>query len=127
MSRSSNPAPSPRTARPTRSSRARSSTYQIDFVNNGGSPAQSFVITDQIPSETDFKVGSVTTDLGSTGMTVAIVYSNDNGTSYAYTPTDGGGGAPAGYDRTVTHVRWLFTGNLPASGVGNVGFTVRIR
>jgi uncharacterized repeat protein (TIGR01451 family) len=69
-------------------------TYQIVFSNNGGSPAQSFVIVDQIPSATDFKLGSVTTDLGSTGMTVAVVYSNDGGASYSYAPTDGGGGAP---------------------------------
>jgi uncharacterized repeat protein (TIGR01451 family) len=102
-------------------------TYQIVFANNGGSPAQSFVIIDQIPSATDFKLGSVTTDLGSTGMTVAVVYSNDNGVTYAYAPTDGGGGAPTGYDRTVTHVRWLFTGNLPVGGTGNVAFIARIR
>ncbi|HYH86377.1 MAG TPA: right-handed parallel beta-helix repeat-containing protein, partial [Pyrinomonadaceae bacterium] len=105
-------------------------TYQIDFANVGGSPAQSFVITDQIPSDTDFKVGSVTTNLGTTGLTVSVVYSNDGGTTYTYTPVSGAGGAPAGYDRSVTHVRWVFTGNLvqtAPNNAGSVSFIARIR
>jgi hypothetical protein len=42
----------------------------------------------------------------------------------------GSGGAPASYDRNVTHIRWSFTGNLSQTApnnTGNVGFTVRIR
>jgi len=38
--------------------------------------------------------------------------------------------APSGYDRTVTHVRWTFTGNLSQTSpnnAGNVSFIVRIR
>jgi uncharacterized repeat protein (TIGR01451 family) len=100
-------------------------TYTISFSNSGQVPAQSFVITDPIPANTDFKVGSVTTTLGGlAGVTVA--YSNDGGLSYTYTPASGGGGALAGYDRNVTHVRWTFTGTL-GSGTGNVTFTARIR
>ena len=39
----------------------------------------------------------------------------------------GGGGAPAGYDRNVTHVRWTFTGTLLSSSSGSVSFAARIR
>ncbi len=105
-------------------------TYGIDFTNVGGSPAQQFVITDKVPDSTDFKVGSATNDLGTTGLTISIVYSNDNGATWTYTPAGGAGGAPAGYDRTVTHVRWTFTGNLSQAApnnAGSVGFTTRIR
>ena len=104
-------------------------TYQIAFNNRGGAPAQSFVLTDQIPANTDFKVGSVSASLGTTGLTVTPVYSNNGGTTYTYTPVSGGGGAPAGYDRAVTHVRWPFNGNLPGApnNTGSVSFAVRIR
>ncbi len=104
--------------------------YSIAFTNTGSAPAASLIITDPIPANTDFKVGSVTTTLGTTGLTVTVAYSNNNGSTWSYTPVSGGGGAPAGYDRNVTNIRWTFTGNLSATSpanTGSVGFTVRIR
>lgn len=95
--------------------------YTITYTNVGGAAAQSFVIKDPIPPNTDFKVGSAT------GASMTIAYSNNGGTTYAYTPVSGGGGAPAGYDRNVTNVRWTLTGNLNSGGSGSVGFTSRIR
>lgn len=105
-------------------------TYLIVFANGGAVVARTLVITDPIPTFTDFKVGSATTTLGTTGLTVVVTYSNNGGTTYAYTPVSGGGGAVAGYDRNVTNVKWTFTGNLSQTSPnnsGNVGFTVRIR
>lgn len=105
-------------------------TYTIVFSNGGGAPASSFVLLDPVPSNTDFKVGSASTTLGTTGLTVALAYSNDGGTTYTYTPVSAAGGAPAGYDRNVTHVRWTFTGNLSQdspNNSGTVAFAVRIR
>jgi uncharacterized repeat protein (TIGR01451 family) len=104
--------------------------YTIAFSNTGTAGATSFVISDPIPANTDFKVGSATSSLGTTGLSVTITYSNNNGTSYNYTPASGGGGAPAGYDRNVTNVRWTFTGTLTQTSPnnsGSVGFTSRIR
>src|SRR5438270_12718725 len=94
---------------------------------------RSFTLVDPDPSttlkindNTDFKVGSVSTTLG--GFTsVTVAYSNNGGATFAYTPASGAGGAPAGYDRNVTHVRWTFTGSLVSSGSGSVSFTARIR
>jgi uncharacterized repeat protein (TIGR01451 family) len=108
-------------------------TYTVAFSNSGDLGAQQFILIDPDPSttlkisdNTDFKVGSVSTTLG--GLTsVAVAYSNDGGTTYAYTPTSGGGGAPAGYDRNVTHIRWTFTGSLASSGSGSISFAARIR
>jgi hypothetical protein len=88
------------------------------------------VITDPIPANTDFKLGSVTTSLGTTGLTPTLAYSNDGGVTWTYTPSSAAGGAPAGYDRSVTHVRWSFTSSLSQTSpnnVGNVGLTARIR
>lgn len=105
-------------------------TYNIAFTNSGGSVAKTLSIKDQIPANTDFKIGTVTTNLGTTGLTVTVSYSNDGGTSWLYAPVSGQGGAPAGYDRTVTHILWSFNGNLSQTSpnnTGSVAFTVRIR
>jgi len=105
-------------------------TYTIAFTNSGGTTATSLVVTDPIPANTDFKVGSVTSSLGTTGLTVAITYSNNGGSTWTYTPVSGGGGAPAGYDRLVTNIRWIFTGSFsqtPPNNTGSVSFTAHIR
>ena len=104
--------------------------YSISFSNTGGYFATNFVITDVMPANTDFKVGSVTNNLGTTGLGVTVAYSADNGATFTYTPVSGAGGAPAGYDRNVTHVRWTFAGNLgqtSPNNSGSVAFAVRIR
>ena len=105
-------------------------TYTIAFTNNGTAGASSLVVTDPIPGNTDFKIGSVTSSLGTTGLTVSVAYSNDNGSTWTYIPVSGGGGASSGYDRNVTNIKWTFTGNLSQTSpnnTGNVGFTSRIR
>jgi uncharacterized repeat protein (TIGR01451 family) len=105
-------------------------TYTIAFTNGGTAAASSLVVADPIPANTDFKVGSVSNSLGTTGLTVVVAYSNNGGSTYAYTPASGGGGAPAGYDRNVTNVRWTFSGNLSQTSpnnTGSVSFTARIR
>ncbi|HEX6184280.1 MAG TPA: hypothetical protein VFZ44_10410 [Pyrinomonadaceae bacterium] len=104
--------------------------YSISFSNTGGYLATNFVMTDVMPANTDFKVGSVANSLGTTGLTVAVGYSNNGGTTWTYTPVSGAGSAPAGYDRTVTHLRWTFTGKLSQTSpnnAGSVAFTTRIR
>ena len=104
--------------------------YTVVFTNDGGFPAQDFIVIAPIPTNTDFKLGSQGTDLATTGLTVAIDYSNDNASTWTYTPVSGAGGAPTGYDRLVTHVRWRFTGNLSQTAPNNTGsitFTARIR
>jgi fimbrial isopeptide formation D2 family protein/uncharacterized repeat protein (TIGR01451 family) len=112
-------------------------TYRITFTNSGGRAAQSLVIIDPDPATTlkinditDFKVGSVVNSLGTTGLTVTVAYSNNGGSTWTYAPVSAGGGAPAGYDRNVTHIRWTFTGNLSQTSpnnTGSVSFSARIR
>jgi uncharacterized repeat protein (TIGR01451 family) len=104
--------------------------YTVAFSNTGNLAAVSFVMTDQIPASTDFKVGSESHNLGTTGLTVSVSYSNDGGATWTYTPSGGAGGAPAGYDRNVTHVRWSFAGSLSQTSpnnAGSVSFSVRIQ
>ena len=111
--------------------------YTINFSNTGGNPALNLVVTDPDPAgtlrldtSTYFKIGSVTSALGTTGLTLAATYSNNDATTFTYTPVSGAGGAPAGYDGLVTHVRLSFTGNLSQTtpnNAGSVSFTVRIK
>ncbi|MBC7930962.1 MAG: DUF11 domain-containing protein [Rubrivivax sp.] len=111
--------------------------YSVAFSNLGGAPVQNLVITDpdtasvlRINDNADFRIGSVVNSLGSTGLSVTVAFSNNSGASYVYTPVSGAGGAPAGYDRNVTHIRWSFTGSLSQTApnnAGSVAFTVRIR
>jgi uncharacterized repeat protein (TIGR01451 family) len=112
-------------------------TYTINFTNSGTAAAQNFQIVDpnaggtlRINTNTDFKVGSASVALGTTGLTAVIRYSNDNGSTFAYTPVSGAGGASAGYDHNVTHIRWTFTGNLSftaPNNTGSISFVVKIR
>lgn len=105
-------------------------TYSVTFTNSGDAAGSVLVMTDAVPANTDFKVGSVVNSLGSTGLTVVVAYSNNGGSTYVYTPVSGGGGAAAGYDRSVTNVRWTFTGNLSQTSpnnTGSVSFIARIR
>lgn len=114
--------------------------YTIVYTNTGGQPANNFILidpnpTNAVPAErvfnnVDFKVGSLTSNPGSSGLVAAFQYSNDGGASWIYTPISGGGGAAAGYDRNVTNIRWSFAGSLSQTGPNNTGsvtLTVRIR
>ena len=105
-------------------------TYTIGFTNGGTASGSTLVIIDPVPANTDFKVGSITNNLGTTGLTAVVAYSNNGGSTYVYTPVSGAGGAPAGYDRSVTNIRWTFSGNLsqtPPNNAGSVSFIARIR
>jgi uncharacterized repeat protein (TIGR01451 family) len=115
-------------------------TYSIDYTNTGGKPASSFIIIDpnmanadpleRVFHNLDFKIGSMTSAPGTTGLVASYSYSNDGGSTWTYTPVSGGGGAPAGYDRNVTNIRWTFAGNLnyvSPNNTGSVGFVARIR
>jgi uncharacterized repeat protein (TIGR01451 family) len=109
-------------------------TYSIVFNNIGGSPASNLIISDKIPAETDFKLGSVVYAPGTTGLAAPIVeysaqprnpLSEDPPSPWVnYTPA----GAPGTYDSQITYVRFRFTGgNLNQSTSGTLTFTVRIR
>ena len=115
-------------------------SYTVIYTNSGTAPAQNFIIIDPNPANVDplervfhnvdFKVGSMTSTPGTSGLVATFAYSNNGGTTWTYTPVSGGGGAPAGYDRNVTNIRWSFAGNLSQTSPNNTGsvtFIARIR
>jgi fibronectin-binding autotransporter adhesin len=105
-------------------------TYTVTFTNTGSKPALSVVVVDSLTTNTDFKVGSVTSNLGTTGLSAVVAYSNDAGATWTYSPASAAGGAPAGYDRNVNRIRWTLVGTLsqtaPAN-TGSLGFIARIK
>jgi uncharacterized repeat protein (TIGR01451 family) len=114
--------------------------YTIVYTNTGGQPANNLIIVDPNPANAvpaervfhnvDFKIASLTSSPGSTGLVASFQYSNDGGITWTYVPVSGAGGAPAGYDRIVTNVRWSFAGSLSQTAPnnsGSVSLTVRIR
>ncbi len=104
-------------------------TYTGLFTNSGVMPAQNVSIVDPIPANTDFQLGSVS----ATGknLTYTVQYSNDANlatSSWTYTPASGAGGAPANYDRTVTGVKFTFSGTLDFNSPNNTGsFSLSVR
>jgi uncharacterized repeat protein (TIGR01451 family) len=103
-------------------------TYTIVATTAAGlSDATALVVVDPVPSDVGFQIGSVTFDPGSTSLTAAIQYSDDNGVSWAYVPGNGGCNAPLQYDYCVTHVRWELSGTMPADQSFMVSFAGRVK
>lgn len=117
-------------------------TYTITFTNDGNIPVQNLTIVDIIPitdtgsaivRSTDFKVGSMTFNAGTSGLTIAPAdykYYNDPLNAYPLLPpwTPTSSYTPVGaYDPNVTYVGWKLTGNFSPGTSGSVTFTVRIR
>ena len=109
--------------------------YTLTVTNNGGSPVDlaSLVLTDALPSTLSFYNGDVDPALpgtdpflltaGSSGVTLAagnVSYSNNGGTSYAYTPA-------AGYDPNVNRIRFSPGGTLAANSSFTIKFRARIK
>lgn len=96
--------------------------YSVTYTNNGSDVAQQLVVKQTVPADTWWKLGSAGFTLPSSGLTsCTVTYSNDGGVTFTYTPVSGAGGAAAGYDATVTTVRWTFTGTLSFSSPANSG------
>ncbi|HEX7242052.1 MAG TPA: hypothetical protein VF263_17340, partial [Longimicrobiaceae bacterium] len=91
--------------------------------------ATGVVVTDLLPTQLLFKLGSVQETLPG-GITTTVAYSADGGATWTHTPASGGCGAPAGFDACVQRIRWTLNGTLPADVVqssGNLRFVARIR
>ena len=104
--------------------------YTLVHTNESSADLVPQQTIDPIPAYTEFQVSSATFSPGVSGITATIGYSDDGGTSWAYSPMGGGGGAPAGFDRNVTHIRYTFGGTLVNTSPDNtftVTFGVRIR
>ncbi|HEU0080272.1 MAG TPA: hypothetical protein VFQ76_21675, partial [Longimicrobiaceae bacterium] len=110
-------------------------TYTLQFGNAGEGSASAVVVTDSLPVQVLFKIGSVMQTLPA-GVTAAVAYSSDNGASWSYVPGTSPCTpavpvtVPAGYDACVNRIRWTLSGALPADvaqSAGSFRFVARIR
>lgn len=105
--------------------------YTLTVTNSGGSPVDlsTLVLTDVLPAGVTFYNGDYNASspgmgpfelvAGSSGVTLPAggrAWSNNNGATYAYTPS-------AGYDANVDALRLTPTGSMAA----NSSFTIRFR
>ena len=101
--------------------------YSVAAVSSGLSNASGIVVVDSIPDYAGLRVGSASFSPGTTSLTAAVSYSNDNGATWTYAPVSGSCSAPSGYDYCVTHVRWTLSGSMPPSRSFTLGMAVRVK
>ena len=119
-------------------------TVVVSNQGGGGADADTVVVTDALPNDTDFFVGDVggpgsgpisfidgspTSNLAYTFLGLgdpgdSVAFSNDGGASFSYTPTPDA----AGFDSSVTHIRITPEGSMAgATAAGSPSFELRFR
>lgn len=98
-------------------------TYTITALNSGTARAVNLVISDNVPVQLMFQVGSAGTTLPS-GVTAVTDYFGSG--AWGYTPVSAGCGAPVGYDACVTRVRWTLP-SLPTGLSASTFFAGRVK
>ena len=109
--------------------------YTLTVTNSGGSPVDlnGLVLVDTLPATMTFYNGDFDTGLpgtdpflltaGSSGVTLTaanVTYSNNGGSTFAYTPA-------AGYDTAVNAIRFAPGGSLAANSSFNIRFRSRVK
>ncbi|MDF3030814.1 MAG: hypothetical protein K0R03_1372 [Moraxellaceae bacterium] len=99
--------------------------YTVYVSNTGYDVATAVVAIDNPSNFTAFRLDTFgagqhvrfTQGTPSSTLTLGTVqYSNDGGSTFVYTPVSGAGGAPAGHDGSVTHIRMPMTGSMAGNG-----------
>ena len=100
-------------------------TYTVQVTNSGAGPAMNVEVTNQLSRHVAWSLNaygagvpfSLSQGTPASGLTLGTpVYSDDNGSTWTYTPVSGAGGAPAGYDNNVTNWKIPMSGTMNASG-----------
>jgi uncharacterized repeat protein (TIGR01451 family) len=107
-------------------------TYTVLVTNTGQGAATNVVLSDSMSPYVAWGMAGFTFTDGaplSSGLSLGVPeFSQDNGSTWDYTPSSGGGGAPAGYDGTVTNWRIPMTGTMNANGANFlITYTVRVK
>lgn len=98
--------------------------YTNTYHNSGDKPAGDLVINNPVPENTEYIAGSA---FG----TAEVVYSADNGASFAaegkVTVIDESGKSRPASPREYTNLRWIIQNELQPGESGEVGFRVRLQ
>jgi uncharacterized repeat protein (TIGR01451 family) len=108
-------------------------TYTVTVTNTGAGTATSVVVDDSLSPYVQGGLNSYGAGAAfqfvngtpSSGLALGTpVYSNNNASTWVYTPSSGGGGAPAGYDGSITNWRMPMSGTMNAN---NANFTIKYK
>lgn len=111
-------------------------TYTVQMSNTGTGNAIDVILRDDVSPFTVFRLNTYgagqhvqfVDGAPTSGLAPGTVqFSNDGGLTYTYTPSSGAGGAPAGYDGNVTHLRLPFSGSMPPGRNFSVNYVLRVR
>jgi len=109
-------------------------TYTVQIANTGTGAGTSVVIRDDLSPYAFFNLSygtggfNLTDSSPASGLTLGTPqFSEDNGASWSYPPSSGGGGAPAGYDGRVTNWRIPMTGTIRAGGSIGLNYRVMVK
>lgn len=107
--------------------------YTFTVTNTGGSPvdAGTIILTDPLPANIAFRNAAVDAGTtapfkltaGTSGVTLptgSSAFSNNGGTSFAYTPA-------TGYDKAVNAIRVIPSGSMAANSSFSISFVGRIK
>src|SRR5205085_3532407 len=95
-------------------------TFTSTVTNVGSASAANLAVVDSLPTSVQYKLASTSATLPA-GVSAAIEYSNDAGTTWTYVPVSAGCSAPAGFDRCVNRIRWRLWSALSSSARNNCG------
>lgn len=111
--------------------------YTVVVNNTGNGDGISIVVTDDLSPFSAFRLDTFGAGVAiqcsagcpASGLSLGTpTFSNDNGATFTYVPTSGGGGAPANHDVTVTHFRLPMTGSFNATtGSFTLQYQVQVR
>jgi len=104
-------------------------TYTVLVTNTGAGAATNVVLTDNLSPYLSWGIAGFTFTPSTSGLTLGTPdFSQNNGASWGYAPVSGAGGAPAGYDATVTNWRIPMTGSMNANGANfTITYTERVK
>ncbi|MCK4587799.1 MAG: DUF11 domain-containing protein, partial [Gammaproteobacteria bacterium] len=112
-------------------------SYTIQITNTGGADGNAVVVTDALSPFSMLRVNTygaltpfqLTEGAPASGITLGTTtYSDDNGATYTYVPSSGGGGAPAGYDANVTNWNIDMVGTMaPSNSNFDIQYQVQTR
>ena len=110
-------------------------TYTLTILNSGAGVGANVIAHDHMSGYTqwqlDFGAGTpFEWTPGTSGLTFNLVadveYSDNNGATWTATPLSGQGGAPAGYDATITNWRINMQGDMAVTGSFTLRYRVRV-
>jgi uncharacterized repeat protein (TIGR01451 family) len=107
-------------------------TYTVLVTNTGQGSATDVVLTDSLSPYVSWGIAGFTFTDGaplSSGLTLGTPdFSQNNGPPWGYTPSSEAGGAPAGFDGTVTNWSIPMNGTMNANGANfTLTYTVRVK